>query len=263
MSMWNRRLLRRLLRLGLLAVLLAGIAVAIVQREHLDAVALQAWLESRLDSSDPFGVAMFMLAYALIYAAGTVFFLPGSALTLAGGALFGPAWGTLINLSGATLGAIVAFMIARYLAADWVRERAGKRLQRLIRGVDAEGWRFVAFVRLVPIFPFNLLNYTLGLTGIRLSHYAITSYVCMLPGALAYTYVGYAGREALVGGEGLGQTVLVALALVATVAFVPRILKRMRPNTDADADTSADAADQLPSPSAVAQTRAGELDTNK
>ena len=98
------------------------------------------------------------LLFILIYALATVLFLPGSVLTLAGGALFGPVLGTLYNLTGATLGATLAFLIARYLAADWVADKTGGRVKQLINGVEAEGWRFVAFVRLVPLFPFNLIS---------------------------------------------------------------------------------------------------------
>ena len=168
------------------------------------------------------------IAFILLYALATVFFLPGSMLTLAGGSLFGPGLGTFVNLTGATLGATIAFLISRYLASDWVEEKSGGRLKRLKEGVESEGWRFVAFVRLVPIFPFNLLNYALGLTRIRLLHYVIASYLCMLPGAIAYTYLGYAGREAVAGGEGLIQKGLLALALLAAVAFLPRMIAHFR-----------------------------------
>ena len=78
-------------------------------------------------------------------------------------------------------------------------QRLGGRLRRLIDGVEAEGWRFVALMRLVPLVPFNLLNYALGLTRISLSAYVLASAVCMLPGAIAYTWLGYAGRSAAVG----------------------------------------------------------------
>jgi rhodanese-related sulfurtransferase len=98
----------------------------------------------------------------------------------------------------------------------------------VIDGVESEGWRFVAFVRLMPLFPFNLLNYALGLTRIPLAQFVIASFVFMAPGALAYTYLGYVGREALAGGEGLVQKSLLALALLAAVAFVPRFLRRAR-----------------------------------
>lgn len=154
-------------------------------------------------------------------------FLPGSLLTIAGGVLFGPVWGTFYNLTGATIGATTAFLIARYLASDLVSRKMGGRLKQLVEGVEAEGWRFVAFVRLVPLFPFNLLNYTLGLTRIRLFHYVFASYICMLPGAIAYTYLGYAGRNAVTGGEGTIRNILMALGFLAMVAFLPGFIKRL------------------------------------
>jgi uncharacterized membrane protein YdjX (TVP38/TMEM64 family)/rhodanese-related sulfurtransferase len=163
-----------------------------------------------------------------VYAVAAVLFLPGSVLTLAGGALFGPVLGTFYNLTGATIGATLAFLTARYLASDWVAAKTGGRLKQLINGVEGEGWRFVAFTRLVPLFPFNLLNYALGLTRIRLSHYLLATYTCMLPGAIAYTYLGYTGREAVGGGEGLIQKALLALALLAVVAFLPRLIGKLR-----------------------------------
>lgn len=201
-------------------VLLAAVGAAVALREHFDAAALQAWVEG----AGAAGPLVFMALYAL----ATVLFLPGSVLTLAGGALFGPVWGTLWNLTGATLGASLAFLISRYLGADWVTRRAGPRLQRLNDGVTSEGWRFVAFVRLVPLFPFNLLNYALGLTRIPFLAYVLASWVFMLPGAIAYTWLGYAGREALAGGEGMIRNILIALALLAAVIFLPHFVRKLR-----------------------------------
>ena len=212
----NSRLIRILLILGLLV----GITLAIVYRHRFDAVALEAWINDA-------GV-LAPIVFMLIYALATVLFLPGSVITLAGGALFGPVLGTFYNLTGATLGAVLAFLISRYLASDWIADKAGGRVRQLINGVEGEGWRFVAFVRLVPLFPFNLLNYALGLTKIRLLHYLIATYVFMLPGTIAYTYLGYAGREAIGGGEGLIQKILIALALLAVVAFLPRVISNIR-----------------------------------
>ena len=212
-----------LLRLLLLAVVVAGITLAIIYRDQLDATVLENWIASA-GSAGP-------IVFMLVYAIAAVFFFPGSVLTLAGGALFGPVWGTLYNLTGATLGATLAFIVARYLASDWVEEKTGGRLKQLKDGVEGEGWRFVAFVRLVPLFPFNLLNYALGLTRIRLSHYVIASYLCMLPGAIAYTYLGFALKEA-VGGESdiqeMIQIGIFAVALLAIVAYLPRIIARFR-----------------------------------
>jgi uncharacterized membrane protein YdjX (TVP38/TMEM64 family)/rhodanese-related sulfurtransferase len=212
-----------IMRLLLLAVVVAGIAVAFMYRDQFDAAALEQWVQNA-------GLAG-PLVFMGIYAIATVFFLPGSVLTLAGGALFGPVLGTFYNLTGATIGAVLAFLVARYLASDWVEQKTGGRLKQLKQGVESEGWRFVAFVRLVPLFPFNLLNYALGLTRIRLSHYLVASYLFMLPGAIAYTYLGYAGREAVAGDRTLFQLIQIgslALALLATVAFLPRLIGRLR-----------------------------------
>jgi uncharacterized membrane protein YdjX (TVP38/TMEM64 family)/rhodanese-related sulfurtransferase len=207
-------------RILVAAAVVGMIAAAYVYRDRLDVAALEQWVTGA-------GIAG-PLVFVGVYALGTVLFLPGSVLTLAGGALFGPVAGTFYNLTGATLGAAFAFLVARYLAQDWVTRKAGGRMKQLLDGVDAEGWKFVAFVRLVPLFPFNLLNYALGLTRIRLLHYLLASYLFMLPGALAYTYLGYVGRETAAGGEGLIQKALLALALLALVAFLPRLIRRLR-----------------------------------
>ena len=217
-----------LMRIVLFAGLATAVTLAIIYRDQFDAVALEAWVRD----AGPVAPLLFMLVYAL----AAVLFLPGSVMTLAGGALFGPVLGTFYNLTGATLGAILAFLVARYLASDWVAGKAGGRVKQLINGVESEGWRFVAFVRLVPLFPFNLLNYALGLTRMRLLPYIIATYIFMLPGAIAFTYLGYAGREAVAGGEGLIQKGLLALALLAVVAFLPRLIGTLRRGPMLDID---------------------------
>lgn len=210
----------RWLRLALALALVAAVAVAFYYRDGLSLDTLDASIRQ----AGMLGPLLFMAIYAL----ATVLFLPGSILTLAGGALFGPVAGTFYNLTGATMGATLAFLVARYIASDWAARKAGGRLKQLMEGVENEGWRFVAFTRLVPLFPFFLLNYALGLTRIRISHYIVATYVFMLPAAFAYTYLGYAGREAIAGGEGMIQKGLLALALLALVAFLPRLMRRLR-----------------------------------
>jgi uncharacterized membrane protein YdjX (TVP38/TMEM64 family)/rhodanese-related sulfurtransferase len=212
-----RSLLPRLL-LGLLLV--AGAAWLALHRAQLD----PALIENAMRSLGPWGP----LAHVMLFALGAVLFVPGALFALAGGVLFGPGWGTVLNLAGATLGATAAFLVARYVAADWVRQQAGGRLDRLIQGVEAEGWRFVAFARLVPLVPFNLLNYALGLTRIPLGAYVLATVACMAPGAIAYTWLGYAGGEAMAGSETAIRYGLTGLALLAAVAFAPRLLRRLK-----------------------------------
>ncbi len=208
------------LRLAL-TVALGAIAVwAFMHRGALNTEALGAAVRR----AGPWGP----LAFMAIYAVATVALLPGTVMTLAGGALFGPAAGTFYNLTGATLGATGAFLVSRYLAADWVRSRLGARAEQLIAGVEREDWRFVAFVRLVPLVPFNLLNYALGVTRVRVSRYMLASYITMLPGTFAYTYLGYAGRAALAGNTDMIEKGLLALALLACAALLPRIVRKIR-----------------------------------
>jgi uncharacterized membrane protein YdjX (TVP38/TMEM64 family) len=207
-------------RVVLLLILAGGVVTAFLLRDQLSVERLTSWVR-QLGWFAP-------LVFIACYAVATVFLLPGLLFTLAGGVLFGPVYGTLYNLVGATLGATLAFLTARYIACDWVAQRTGNRLRQLVAGIEEEGWRFVAFVRLVPLFPFNLLNYALGLTRLRLSQYIVTSFVFMAPAGAAYTYLGYAGREAASGGEGFIRKALLTLAVIATIAFASRMLLRMR-----------------------------------
>ncbi len=211
---------RSLLRFGLAGAVLAGIGFAVLHRDDFDAAQLEAHVAA-------FGVwapVVFICAYVL----ATVFFLPGLLLTLAAGALFGPYLGTFYSLAGATAGAVCAFLIARHALSGWVAERSPARVRRVVEGVEAEGWRFVAMTRLIPFIPFNALNYVLGLTRIRLAHYAAASFVFMAPGAAAYAYLGHVGREAAAGEEGIVQNALLGLAAVGLVGFLPRLVKRFR-----------------------------------
>jgi len=135
MIMNNNRLMRIVLFLGLLA----AVTLAINYRDQFDAAVLEAWVRD----AGPVAPLLFMLIYAL----AAVLFLPGSVLTLAGGALFGPVLGTLYNLTGATLGATLVFLVARYLASDWVAEKTGGRVKQLINGVEGEGWCSMCVLR--------------------------------------------------------------------------------------------------------------------
>jgi len=209
-----------LIRLAIVVLLAAGIIWVLTHRAMLRPEAIGPVVRA-LGAWAPIG-------FILIYAFGTVLFFPGSILSLLGGAVFGPVWGTAWNLAGATLGATIAFILARTVAGDWVARRVGGRLRRLVDGVTAEGWRFVALMRLVPLVPFNLLNYALGLTGISLADYVLTSAVCMLPGAIAYTWLGYAGRSAATGDTGGLRYGLFALGVLALIAFMPRLFRRIR-----------------------------------
>ena len=168
------------------------------------------------------------VGFVVLYGIATVVMIPGSIFDLAGGALFGPYLGSALNLAGGSLGAALAFLVGRYLARDWVEARAGPRTQGIMRSVDADGWRFVAFVRLVPIFPYNVMNYLLGLTRIPFHHYVFATVVFMAPSTVVYTWIGVAGREAIAGDANNLRYALLALGLLAVMLMLPRFYKRWR-----------------------------------
>ncbi len=168
------------------------------------------------------------IVYMVIFLVAPPLFIPGAPITIAGGALFGPVWGTIYSLFAATGGAALAFLFSRYAAGEWVERRAGGILLRLKEGVEEQGWRFVAFTRLVPLFPFNALNYGFGLTRIKFSHYVMTSFVCMVPGAAAYSFIGYAGREAVLGGDWPVLKLAAALGVLLFVFMLPRLILKLR-----------------------------------
>ncbi len=131
------------------------------------------------------------VAFILGYAVATLAFVPGSLLTLAAGAIFGIVKGTAMVFLGATLGASAAFLVSRYAARRAVERRlAGdRRFAALDRAIGGQGLKIVLLLRLSPVFPFNLLNYALGLTRIRFVDYLLAS-VGMLPGTVLYVYSG-------------------------------------------------------------------------
>jgi uncharacterized membrane protein YdjX (TVP38/TMEM64 family) len=170
------------------------------------------------------------------YAVATVAFIPGSLLTLAAGAIFGLGKGTVVVFFGATVGAGLAFLVARYIARDAVARRiAGNaRFAAIDRAVAREGFKIVALLRLAPIFPFNLMNYGLGLTKVRFRDYVLAS-VGMLPGTFLYVYYGkalgslaaVAGGARIERGAGYWATFGVGLAAALGVAiYVARLAKK-------------------------------------
>jgi uncharacterized membrane protein YdjX (TVP38/TMEM64 family) len=168
------------------------------------------------------------VGFVLLYTVATVAMIPGSIFDLIGGALFGPYLGSVLNLTGGSLGAALAFLVGRYIARDWVERRAGPRLQSVMASVDAEGWQFVAFVRLVPFFPYNIMNYLLGVTRIPFHHYVLATVLCMAPATVAYTWIGHAGRELMAGDTEKIRYGLIGLGVLAVVSVLPRFFKRLR-----------------------------------
>ncbi|AFZ37829.1 SNARE associated Golgi family protein [Stanieria cyanosphaera PCC 7437] len=194
----------------------------------------QEWLRSALEWIDSVGVVG-AIAFIFLYIIATVAFLPGSILTLGAGVVFGLVLGSLYVFIGATLGATAAFLVGRYLARSLVAQKieGNQKFSAIDRAVGREGLKIVLLTRLSPIFPFNLLNYAYGVTGVSLKDYVIGS-VGMIPGTIMYVYIGsLAGNLATIGTE--AQTANPALqwtirivGLITTVAVTLYVTKIAR-----------------------------------
>ena len=169
--------------------------------------------------------ALAPLIFMLTYAAAPALLLPGLPFTIIGGILFGPLWGVIYSISGATVGACIAFLISRYIGRSWIEEKLrSSKLQQLDTMVERHGWKAVAFTRLIPLFPFNLLNYAFGLTKVKFSHYAISSFICMLPACIAYIVFSSSLLEVLQGN--LTPEFFVGVLLIAGVSSIPLLSKQ-------------------------------------
>ncbi len=166
--------------------------------------------------------------FVSLYAGATALAIPGTILTLAGGALFGFFWGTVFNTIAANIGASLAFLVARFLGREGIARLSGRRLQRMDEATKEHGFQGLFLLRLVPLVPFNALNFGSGLTALRWRTYALATAIGIFPGTVVYTMFAdallqgsqEASREALV-------RVLIAGALLVFLSFLPTILKRL------------------------------------
>jgi uncharacterized membrane protein YdjX (TVP38/TMEM64 family) len=178
--------------------------------------------------------AIFFIA---IYIAATVLFIPGSLLTLGSGAIFGVLLGSVYVFVGASVGGTLAFLIGRYLARDWVAQQinGNSKFKAVDRAIAKEGFKIVLLARLSPVFPFNLLNYSLGITQVSLKDY-IMGFVGMIPGTIMYVYIGsLAGTLARISSEQTNietqrtQWIIRIIGFIATVmvaVYVTHVAKK-------------------------------------
>ncbi|MEO6778488.1 MAG: TVP38/TMEM64 family protein [Gemmatimonadaceae bacterium] len=212
-------------KLGILVLILIATFFAAhhlgLSRGGLTAFAVRA----RALRDAPYAIPMFLLAYAV---AGTLG-VPGSILTLTGGAVFGFELGTLLNWIGATIGAIGGYWLARLLGRDAVERIGGRRIYALEKLADAHAFTTVMRLRLIPVVPFNALNFACGLVGLDFGSYVAATMIGDLPVTAAYTYFA----DALLSGvSGARRAALlhasVAGALLILLSFLPGLIQRLR-----------------------------------
>ncbi len=219
------RIVRAALVVGVLGGLIALLRAFPVEERLLDFV---QWIRA----AGTAGVGIFILTYVL----AAVLFLPGSVLTLGAGFVYGVITGTVIVWVAANTSAALAFLLGRTLARQWIagKVHANPRFAAIDRAVGAQGFKIVLLTRLSPAFPFSLLNYAYGLTGVRFRDYVLGSLIGMLPGTIMYVYLGslVTSVTELASGRasgGTGQQLFYFAGLAATVlatVYVTRVARR-------------------------------------
>ena len=211
-------IIRRLLIL-LTALIAGGLVVVVLSRNGQPIVRLA----EAIRGTGFTGVVIFFLVYVV----STVAFLPGSLLTLAAGFAYGPFWGLVVASPASVAGATAAFLLGRTFLRDWAsRKVAAYRTARAIDlAVEREAFKLVLLLRLSPIFPFNVLNYALSLSNVRLGTYVAASFLGMLPGTALYVYLGALAPAAAelstaASVPGPGQRTIYLAGLGATIAVV-------------------------------------------
>ncbi len=166
--------------------------------------------------------------FIAIYTVLTVIGVPGTVLTIVGGCLFGIWYGTLISIISSTLGALCAFWAARYLFRDSAQRRFGKnkRLIKFQQAVLEQPFNFVLTTRLIPISPYNLVNYLFGLTSINWLDYTFATFIGVIPGSLAYSWIGKSGEMVMTGGDRL--SFFFALTFLALLSIIPLIYSKQK-----------------------------------
>lgn len=237
--------------LSLLTVVVCAIVLARLVPVERGVQTLRVWLEG----AGAWGPVVFCASYL----AAALLFVPGAALTLLAGFLFGLVWGPVLVSIASTAAAAIAFLIARYFARDAVARlaRRSPRFGAIDRAIEDGGWKIVALLRLSPVFPFSAGNYLFGLTAARFVPYILASWLFMLPGTFLYVYLGHVSGEGLAAASGArtrsaGEWAMLGVGLLATAVVVVYVTRLARRALDTRAPLAEPPATAAPKPRPLA-----------
>jgi len=216
--------------------LIALIVIVIALLLAMKFLPVQEWLRSFNDWVGQMGEAGIFI-FIVVYTVATVLLAPGAILTIGAGFMFGLWKGFLAVSAGATLGASLAFLVARFIARDKIEAitRRNEKFRKIDNAIGAQGAKLIFLLRLSPVIPFNLSNYFYGLTSVKFWPYVLASWIGMMPGTFLYVYIGAASRAAVsaaAGGEamkhGWQYWTFLGVGLAATVAVTIWVTKIAR-----------------------------------
>lgn len=215
----------RILRAALLLALVVGLALVLVYRDAIDAQAIAEWARNRSWWETA-------IEFLVVHMLAGLLFVPRLIMGLAAGVLFGAAWGSVLSLIGGTLSSATGFVFARFVNADQVRLREAPAIGKWLDRAEAQGWRFVLIVRLIPVLPHTLVNYVLALSGVSTAGYLLGSALGMVPTSIVYANLGASGRGIAESGADLSNYALMAawgLGLIFISWLLPKLLARFAP----------------------------------
>ena len=210
-----------------ITLILVGVVLGLRQ------LPINQWVDRLEETLNNMG-AIAPLIYFFAYSVACVALLPGSALTLLAGALWGVVYGTIAVSISSVFGATLAFLVGRYLARERVEKQIEKfpKFKAVADSLSEGGFKLVALIRLSPAFPFNLLNYMMGITRVKLKDYVLGSWVGMFPATIMYVYLGAAGKEIAKaqggGGKSSAEWALLVVGLMATIAVTILVTRKAR-----------------------------------
>jgi len=226
-------LMKRLTNLWPLAIILGGLGIAVSQGWH-NYLTLEGFSQNIgwLDAQIAANFALVFAGYVAIYAAATAFMVPASFLTISGGVLFGLAFGTLGTVFGATIGATALFVAARTSIGESLRSVVGPFLDKMQAGFNEDALSYMFALRLIPAFPFAVVNIAPAILGAKMRDYVITTFFGILPGTMAYTWIGVAvGDTVRAGGDvnigTLASNFVPAFIALGVVALIPVAYKKI------------------------------------
>ncbi len=167
------------------------------------------------------------LIYIVIYSVAPVFMVPGTFISFVAGVAFGGFYGTIYTVIGATFGASFAFLTARYLGREFIEGLFKGRLKIFDEGAERHGFKAVLFVRLIPLFPFNIVNYGAGLSKIKFKDFFLATFVGIIPGTFAYVNLGNSITDIR------SRRFVLAIAFLILLIIIPLLYKRFKGNTSA------------------------------
>ncbi len=208
---------------GIILFALFGITVIILLNyfDVIDRIDVKA-LSKYVKSLGFLGEVLYVAAYTI----RPFFFFPATAMTLFGGYTFGAVKGTMLDVIGAGSGAVLAFFLSRYLGRRklerWVK---GKKIEKFDQSIKRNGFLVVLYLRLIPLFPFDSLNYSLGLSSVRRRDYIFATYLGIIPGSFVLNFLGSSFKE-------MGNRLWIAAVLYGLLIVIPIILKKRKKTSD-------------------------------